>query len=106
MNGITSLNLYPALNMTAVKSAMRLFNQVVANNYYAFIPGLQERVMAASAMMNTHGRAVVVEVMKLEVKLSNSGMDDIASQTRELSESVTLSDAVKSKGLESLVTLS
>ena len=106
MNGITSLNLYPALNMTAVKSAMRLFNQVVANNYYAFIPGLQERVMAASAMMNTHGRALVVEVMKLEVKLSNSGMDDIASQTRELSESVTLSDAVKSKGLESLVALS
>lgn len=106
MNGITALNLYPSLNMTAVKTAAHLFNQVVASDYYAFIPGLQERVVAASAMMNTHGRALVVEVMKLEVKISNSGIGDIATQCREISESASLADAVKNKGMESLVTLS
>ena len=106
MNGITSLNLYPSLDMVAIKSAMNLFNQVVASNYYAFIPGLQERVVAASAMVNNHGRAVVVEVMKLEVKISNSGINDIATQCRELRESASLADAVKSKGVESLVALS
>ena len=106
MNGITSLNLYPSLNMTAVKSAMSLFNQVVSSNYYVFIPGLQERVVAASAMMNHHGRALVVDVMKLEVKISNSGIGDIAAQYLELSESTALTDAVKSKGVESLFSLS
>ena len=106
MNGITSLNLYPSLNMTAIKSAMNLFNQVVASDYYAFIPGLQGRVVAASAMINTHGRAVVAEVMKLEVKISNSGIRDIATQCRELNASDSLADAVKRKGMESLVALS
>ena len=106
MNGISPLNLYPSLNMNAAKSAMRLFNQVVASHYYAFIPGLQERVVAASAMMNHHSRALVVDVMKLEVKISNSGIADIAAQCRELSESSSLAAAVKSKGMESLVALS
>ena len=105
MNGITSLNVYPPLDVTAIKSAMFLFNQVVASNYYAFIPGLQERVVAASAMMNHHGRALVVEIMKLEVKISNSGIGDIATQCRELSESTSLADAVKSKGMESMIAL-
>lgn len=106
MNGITSLNLYPSLNMAAVKSSMSLFNQVVASHYYAFIPGLQERVVAASAMMNNHGRGLVADVMKLEVKISNSGIGDIATQYRELSESTSLNDALKCKGMESLVALS
>ncbi|MFI8374812.1 alpha-xenorhabdolysin family binary toxin subunit B [Pseudomonas helleri] len=106
MNGITSLNLYPSLNMTAIQSAMSLFNQVVSSNYYVFLPGLQERVVAGSAMMNHHGRALVVEVMKLEVKISNSGIGDIAAQYRELSESNAVTEAVKSKGMESLYFLS
>ena len=86
MNGITNLNLYPALNMVAVKGAVSVFNSAVASNAFATLPGLQERVMRAQLLINSHSRSLVDQAIALEASLSNAGISDIAKQYKGIAE--------------------
>ena len=102
MNGITHLNLYPALNMVAVKGAVSVFNSAVASNAFAELPGLQERVMRAQLLINSHSRSLVDQAIALEASLSNAGISDIAKQYKGIAEASSLDPKLKAKGLEDL----
>ena len=104
MNGITHLNLYPALNMVAVKGAVSVFNSAVASNAFAELPGLQERVMRAQLLINSHSRSLVDQAIALEASMSNAGFSDIARQYKELADASSLDLKLKAKGIEDLNT--
>ena len=104
MNGITHLNLYPALNMVAVKGAVSVFNSAVASNAFAELPGLQERVMRAQLLINSHSRSLVDQAIALEASMSNAGFSDIARQYKELADASSLDLRLKAKGIEDLKT--
>ena len=104
MNGITHLNLYPALNMVAVKGAVSVFNSAVASNSFAELPGLQERVMRAQLLINSHSRSLVDQAIALEASMSNAGFSDIARQYKELADASSLDLKLKAKGIEDLNT--
>lgn len=104
MNGITHLNLYPALNMVAVKGAVSVFNSAVASNAFAELPGLQERVMRAQLLINSHSRSLVDQAIALEASMSNADFSDIARRYKELADASSLDLRLKAKGIEDLNT--
>ena len=104
MNGITNLNLYPALNMVAVKGAVSVFNSAVASNTFATLPGLQERVMRAQLLINSHSRSLVDQAIALEASLSSAGISDLAGQYKVIAEDSSLAPRLKAKGIEDLNT--
>ncbi|WP_143518299.1 alpha-xenorhabdolysin family binary toxin subunit B [Pseudomonas lundensis] len=102
MNGITHLNLYPALNMVAVKGAVSVFNSAVASNAFAALPGLHERVMRAQLLINSHSRSLVDQAIALEASLSSAGISDLAGQYKVIAEDSSLAPRLKAKGIEDL----
>lgn len=98
------MNLYPALNMVAVKGAVSVFNSAVASNAFAELPGLQERVMRAQLLINSHSRSLVDQAIALEASMSNAGFSDIARQYKELADASSLDLKLKAKGIEDLNT--
>ncbi|WP_157315158.1 hypothetical protein, partial [Pseudomonas lundensis] len=102
MNGITHLNLYPTLNMVAVKGAVSVFNSAVANNAFAALPGLHERVMRAQLLINSHSRSLVDQAIALEASLSSAGISDLAGQYKVIAEDSSLAPRLKAKGIEDL----